>query len=279
MPLLPRKKSLSVTKCHACTAKKRSLQTSATPATPNDIGCQQVPRLPRRMHVDVAKCHTCHKVKAGVAKCHACHAKCRSMSPSAAPATQTAAATMAPNGNQACRQSEPSAISATPATRSEGQCRQVPRLPHKVQADVTPATQTAAATPAPNQNQARHQSHSSARSATPATRSEGQCRQVPRLPHKVQADVTPATQTAAATTAPNENQARHQSQPSAISATPATQNARRCRQVRVFKRLVFKLKRSVSKPVAWVAGGVGGNKLTLRKKVCFWRKTNVLRGS
>ena len=136
VPLLPRKKPLSVTKCHACTAKKKSLQKSATPATPNDIGCQQVPRLPRRMHVDVAKCNTCHKVKAGVAKCHACHTKCRSMSPSATPATQTAAATMAPNGNQARRQSEPSAISATPATRSEGQCRQVPRLPHKVQADV-----------------------------------------------------------------------------------------------------------------------------------------------
>ena len=44
-------------------------------------------------------------------------------------------------------------------------------------------------------------------------------------------NATPAAQTAAATTVPNGNQAGHQSQTSAISATPATQNARRCRQV------------------------------------------------
>ena len=37
------------------------------------------------------------------------------MSPSATPATQTAAACTAPNGNQARHQSQPSAISATPA--------------------------------------------------------------------------------------------------------------------------------------------------------------------
>ena len=41
------------------------------------------------------------------------------MSPSALPATQSAAATTAANGNQARHQSQPSAISATPATRAE----------------------------------------------------------------------------------------------------------------------------------------------------------------
>ena len=108
-------------KCHACHAKWRSMSPSATPATQNAHRCGQVPglpqsmspsatpgmqtaaapkvpkrattpspvtevpRLPRRMHVDVAKCH-------------ACHAKWRSMSPSATPATQTAAATKVPKG-------------------------------------------------------------------------------------------------------------------------------------------------------------------------------------
>ena len=71
----------------------------------------------------------------------ACHAKWRSMSPSATPATQTAAAPARPKHHQ----SQPSAVSttpamsprATPATQSEGRCRQVPRLPHKLKVDVT----------------------------------------------------------------------------------------------------------------------------------------------
>ena len=33
--------------------------------------------------------------------------------------------------------SQPSAVSATPATQSEGRCHEVPRLPHKVKVDVT----------------------------------------------------------------------------------------------------------------------------------------------
>ena len=67
------------------------------------------------------------------------------------------------------------------------------------------------------------------------------CVQVPRLPRETKVDVskchachakcgymspsaTPATQKAAATTAARGNPARHQSQPSAIRATPATQS-------------------------------------------------------
>ena len=56
-------------------------------------------------------------------------------------------------------QSQPSTISATPATQSGGRCRQVPRLTRKVEVDVA--------------------------SATPAAQSEGLCRQVPRLQRKV----------------------------------------------------------------------------------------------
>ena len=64
-------------------------------------------------------------------KRHACHAKCKSMSPSATPATQRAAASTASTGTQARHQSQPSAISATPATQSDDPCRQVPRLPRQ----------------------------------------------------------------------------------------------------------------------------------------------------
>jgi len=42
---------------------------------------------------------------------------------------------------------------------------------------------------------------------------------------------TPATQTAAATTASTGNEVRHQSQSNAISATPATQSDDLCGQV------------------------------------------------
>ena len=90
-------------------------------------------------------------------------------------------------------------------------------------------------------DQARHQSQPSAISATPATQSNDPCRQVPRLPRETKVDVTKyhachvkrrwmspsattATQKAAASTRARGNRARHQSQPSAIRATPATQS-------------------------------------------------------
>ena len=100
-------------------------------------------------------------------------------------------------------------------------CRQVPRLSRKTKVDVTK----------------RHARHAKQRlmspSATPATQNQGRCRQAPRLPRKatwMSASATPATHRAAAPRATNGDQARHQIQPSAISATPATQNQGRCRQ-------------------------------------------------
>ena len=53
------------------------------------------------------------------------------------PATQSGAAPRATNGDQARHQSQPSATSATPATRKADRCRQVPRLPRKTKVDVT----------------------------------------------------------------------------------------------------------------------------------------------
>ena len=99
-------------------------------------------------------------------------------------------------------------IGATPATQHTGGCRQVPSC-HANGTSMSP-------------------------SATPATRNERGCHQVPRLPRKVKVmspSATPATQSGAAPRATNRAQARHQSQPSAISTMPQTQSEGGCHQV------------------------------------------------
>ena len=67
-----------------------------------------------------------------VTKCHACHTKATRMSPSATPATQSAAPSRATSGDYLRHQRQSSAVSATPATQKECGCRQVPRLQRKV---------------------------------------------------------------------------------------------------------------------------------------------------
>ena len=134
-PHLPRETKVDVTKCHACQAKCRGVTgdqrrpstphsaISAAPATQNEGGCEivpclatqneggchQVPRLPRkvpRRHrrpmatKRATQCHKCHACHTKRKLCHACHAKRRWMSPSATPATQSAAASPATNGDQ-----------------------------------------------------------------------------------------------------------------------------------------------------------------------------------
>ena len=115
---------LCVAKCHA---KRRWMSPSATPATQNEGGCHQpatqsgaaprapsapkratraspvpqVPRLPRETTVDVTGCHQVPT-----------------------PATQSGTAPRATQRAQARHQSQPSAPSATPATRNEGGCHQ-----------------------------------------------------------------------------------------------------------------------------------------------------------
>ena len=112
-----------------CHQVLRLLSPSARPATRNEVGCHQVPCLPRKAKVDVSKRHACHAkwcerwcvtklcVCVRVQSCdkvappepaqchkfHTCYAKRRWMSPS-----------------------------ATPATRNDGGCHQVQRLPGKV---------------------------------------------------------------------------------------------------------------------------------------------------
>ena len=72
---------------------------------------------------------------------HPCHGKPRRMSPSATPGgccqvprlpRKVTRRPGRPKRAQARHQSQPSAPSATPATRNEGGCHQVPRLPRKV---------------------------------------------------------------------------------------------------------------------------------------------------
>ena len=174
---------------------------SATPATQSEGRCHQAPRLPRRMHVDVAKCHakwtcmchTCHATSRGDngvhwepstppepaqcrKSCHACHAKCTSMSPSAAPATQTAAATTASTGVR--HQSQPSAVSATPAKQNARRCRQVPRKQPQRQRHPLGTKHATRATPLRKCHACHAECTSMSPSATPATQSDGPCRQV-----------------------------------------------------------------------------------------------------
>ena len=185
MPRLPRERTVFVAKCHACHAKCHGVTGDenrpkrATRANP-------VPEVPRKTQVDGLD----------VTKFNACHAKCRG-----APATKTAP-------------------SAPPEPAKCHKCHAC----HTQSAAASPATKTApSAPPEPAQCHMCHVCHAKRRwmspSATPATRNDGACRQVPRLPRKV-----PRRHRR-----PKPPQARHQIQPSAIYATRATQNAGGCR--------------------------------------------------
>ena len=153
----------------------------ATPATQHTGGCRQVPRLPRNMP---------RGTKVDVTKRHAYHAKT--------------------NCDQARHQSQPGAISATPAMQNKGGCPQVPHLGAKcAQARHQIQPSAASATPAVTKCQACHAKRSwMSPSAMPATQSEGGCRQVPRLPRKV-------PRRHRRPSAPKSPQVRYQSQPSA----------------------------------------------------------------
>ena len=231
-----RETKVNVTKCHACHAKCRdvtgdksgpSAPPSAicpTPATQNDGGCEFVPRLSRETKVNVTKCHprlprkvprrhrrqirtkratqyhechACHAKRRWMCVvCHACHVKRRWMSPSATPATQSAAASQATNPDQA-RHPVPCVPRLPRKTTVDASF--VPRLPRETKVDVTKChachakcrgvtgdksgpgapPSTMSATPA-TQNDG-----GCALCATPATWNEGECHQVPRLPRKV----------------------------------------------------------------------------------------------
>ena len=279
VPRLPRKVLRRHRRLKPAQARHQSQPSaiSATPATQGEGGCDQVPLLPRETKVDVTKCHACHAKCRGVTgdhsgpsappepaqchKCHACHAKrrwmwpmchaChvkrRWMWPSATPATQSAAASPATKTGQSTPP-EPAQCHKCHAchAKNEGGCDSVPRLPRETKVDVTrlshelrrsimtqPRTLVVGSVhlklwwlnivkvkkrPGPTigapqelvYGKSMHHAHNCS-----------VAKLVPRVPRKVprrHRRLKPA-------------QARHQSQPSAISATPATQNEGGCDQV------------------------------------------------
>ena len=120
-------------------------------------------------------------------------------------------------------ESQPSVTSATPATHSEGGCRQAPHLPRKATA---------------GHAKWRGVTGDQAAQVRPSVPSEPAQAKVPRLPRKTKVEVTKGHahhtkrrwMSPSATLPPKSGVAslapkpRHQSQPSAISAMPVTQN-------------------------------------------------------
>ena len=156
-------------------------------------------------------CHTCHdchaKVEVDVTKYHACHVKRRWMSPSATPATPTAAVSRRSTPAQAHHRSQPSAIRATPATQKWKSMS----LPRETKVDVSkchachansrgvPAFHSGpSAPPEPAQCHTCHACHAKWGSMSPsaqchtchACHAKVECHQVPRLPRETKVDVS-----------------------------------------------------------------------------------------
>ena len=281
MPRLPRKVQLHVAKCHACHAKSRGdhggtwepsvppeparhtyhachvkrrwMSQSATPATQSAATCRQVPRLPRKVQLHVAKNKLCDEklFTSCVSKFYACHVKRRWMSQSATPATQSAATCRQVPRLPRKKPRRPRRHVGTQRATRASPVPYVPRLPRKVTIHVAKCH---ACVSKLYVCQVPHlpckvQLHVAKNKLCDETVHK-LCVQVPRLPRDTKVDVskchachakcsymspsaTPATQKAAATTAARGNPARHQSQPSAIRATPATQSDDPCRQEQV----------------------------------------------
>ena len=126
--------AVDVRSCHACHVKSRWMSRKVPRRHGRHArlnraqGRHPVPwvrRLPRKTTVDVRLCH-------------ACHVKSRWMSPSATPATQSAAASRASRAaTKPGPRAPPSAMSEAPATQNVRGCEIVPRLPREIKVDVT----------------------------------------------------------------------------------------------------------------------------------------------
>ena len=157
-----------------------------------------MPRLPRETKVDVRLCH-------------ACHAKCRGVT-----------------GAQASPSAPPSAMSATPATQNDGGCEFVPRLPRETKVDVRLWHACHAKCRGVTGAQASPSAPPSAICTTPATQNDGGCEFVPRLPRKTTVGVSLCHACHAKCRGVTGAQASPSVPPSAMSATPATQNDGGC---------------------------------------------------
>ena len=107
--------------------------------------------------------------------CHGCHAKCRGVT--------------GVTGDQASPSAPPSAMSATPATRNDGGCEIVPRLPRKTKVYVRLCHACHVKCRGVTGDQASPSAPPSAICTTPATQNDGRCEFEPRLPRKTTVDV------------------------------------------------------------------------------------------
>ena len=151
MSRLPRKTKVDVTKCHACNGKRRWMWKSATPATQNEGGCDQVPRLPRkvpRRHRRLKPAQARHQSQPSATPatqnadgCHCVPRLPRETKVDVTPAWMWPSATPATWNKGGCHACHAKRRwmwpSATPATGNEGGCEKVPRLPRKTKVDVT----------------------------------------------------------------------------------------------------------------------------------------------
>ena len=131
VPCLPRKRKVDVTKC--CHAKCLWRSPSATPATQKTAASPgtSADQEPAQW------CHACHANARSMSPSATLATKWPWMSPSATHATQKTAASPATSADQARHKSQPSAVSAMPATQTQGRCHQVPRLPHQMALDIS----------------------------------------------------------------------------------------------------------------------------------------------
>ena len=128
------------------------------------------------------------ETKVDVTKCHACHAQCRGVTPKPDPSAP------------------PSAMSATPATRNDRGCEIVPRLPRKTKVDASLCY--ACHVKRRWMSSLCHACHVKRRWMSPSA--------------------TPATHNAAASHTTRAPKPDPSAPPSAMSATPATQNDGGC---------------------------------------------------
>ena len=227
---------------------------SAAPAT-QSAAASQAPKPVQARHPVPCVPRLPRETKVNVTKCHACHVKRRWMSPSAAPATQSAAASQAPKPVQArhpvpCVPRLPRKTkvnvtkchachvkrrwmspSATPATWNEGECHQVPRLPRKVPRRHRRPSQSKRATQCHVSHACHVKRRWMSRSATPATWNEGECHEVPRLPRKVSRRHRRPSQSKRATQCHVSHACHVKRRWMSRSATPATWNEGECHQV------------------------------------------------
>ena len=172
-----------------------------------------VPCLPRKTTVDVQLCH-------------ACHVNRRWMSPSATPATQSAAASRATKPDQA-RHPVPSVPRLPRKTTVDASLRHACHVNRRCM-DVTKCHACHAKCRGVPGAQAGPSAPPSAICPTPATQNDGGCEFVPRLPRETKVDVTKCHACHAKCRGVPGDQAGPSAPPSAICPTPATQNDGGC---------------------------------------------------